>query len=150
MADLHARLITLALTVFFFLVVVHPCHGQKSEYAQNVRVVKGPAFWPTFYLLHSHILPPTYPDFDPPILTCHINRTVTVDISSNNSVWEYVHVVSDHLNPICRSDAYKEQLTFDIDKECKIEVSYRQGQNDLSIVRNMPSGVNWLDEATST
>jgi hypothetical protein len=86
MANLHASLLTLALTVF--LIVVHRSHGLNNE---------------------------------PPILNCHINRTVTVDISSADSAWNYVHVETDKGKPICRSDFNKEGLSFDIDKECQIE-----------------------------
>ena len=62
-------------------------------------------------------------EYDPPILNCHMNRTVTVDISSADSAWNYVHVETDKGKPICRSDFNKEGLSFDIDKECQIEVT---------------------------
>jgi hypothetical protein len=59
----------------------------------------------------------------PPIIYCHLNRSVTVDISFNSSVWKYVAVDTDPDNPICKSKSPKAGLIFDIDRECKLTKS---------------------------
>ena len=55
-----------------------------------------------------------------------------MDISSPDSAWQYVHVVSEPGIPLCRSDSDKEGLIFDIDKECKIEVSRHDSRQGVS------------------
>lgn len=65
-------------------------------------------------------------DDDPPIFICHMNRTVTVDISSPELKWQYAEVTNKNpAKPLegtaatCRSgEEAKSGFSFNIDAEC--------------------------------